>query len=381
VPGIAFASNFLWVLVMGLLGPSLPAIVTDLGISYAQAGFLFTLLSLGALFGTTVGATLSDSVPRKILLGVCALSLGIGLAVFGLMPTYFLVAFVVFLLSLLGSPIGAVSQSIMLSQFPDKREKFLSLMTMFAAVGSIVGPIIVSINYSASLSWRWVFREAAVLPLILFAAVLVSRLPRSAPAPRRQGVLSIARNPTVLGCALAIFVSVAVDIGFSYWLAEYFKSALHVRLALSSAVVSIYLVGIITSRALVPALLKRMRPRGVLVTGLSLSLAAIILFLAIPYPVVKAALCALYGLGIGPVFPLLMARGSREYPAQPGAVSGLLFGSLSLGGMVFPLLIGALATRVGLERSYIFPAVVAAGLLIAMVLWRDAGAGRERSAS
>ncbi len=37
VPGLAFATNFLWVIVIGLLGPSLPAIAEGLGISYAQA--------------------------------------------------------------------------------------------------------------------------------------------------------------------------------------------------------------------------------------------------------------------------------------------------------------------------------------------------------
>ena len=40
---IAFASNFLWVMVIGLLGPSLPSMISDLGMNYAQAGFLFTL--------------------------------------------------------------------------------------------------------------------------------------------------------------------------------------------------------------------------------------------------------------------------------------------------------------------------------------------------
>ncbi len=69
---------------------------------------------------------------------------------------------------------------------------------------------------------------------------------------------------------------------------------------------------------------------------------------------------------------------SRQYPAQPGAVSGLLFAALSLGGMAFPLIIGALASRVGLWRSYFFPAALVAGLLVAMVLWKDAAATQER---
>ena len=40
MPYVSFASSFIWVMVIGLLGPSVPAIVSGLGISYAQAGFL-----------------------------------------------------------------------------------------------------------------------------------------------------------------------------------------------------------------------------------------------------------------------------------------------------------------------------------------------------
>ncbi len=379
MPGLAFASNFLWVMVMGLLGPSLPAIVTDLGISYAQAGLFFTLLSLGSLFGTSIGAALTDSASRKLLIGGCALCLGAGLAAFALMPGYALMALLVFLFSLLGSPIGAATQSVMLGMFPRRREEYLSLMTMFAAIGSLVAPLVVSLTYSLSLSWRWVFIETAALPVLLFFAVLAVPLPRSAPRRRAGGTLAIARNPTVLGSAVCIFLSVAVDIGFSYWLAEYFRSELAVSLRLSSAVVGIYLAGLVGSRALVPILLRAAGPRTVLVGGLSVALAGIVLFLLVPAPAAKAALCALSGLGVGPVFPLLMARGSREYPEQSGAVSGLLFGSLSLGGMVFPLVIGALASRVGLRGSFFFPAALAAALLVVMVLWKDTRVRQERT--
>ena len=77
--------------------------------------------------------------------------------------------------------------------------------------------------------------------------------------------------------------------------------------------------------------------------SLALALGGILAFILVPGPVAKAALCAVYGLGVGPVFPLLMARGTREFPEQSGAVSGILHAGIALVGMVFPLLVGALA--------------------------------------
>jgi DHA1 family inner membrane transport protein len=365
VLALAFASNFLWVLVLGLLGPSLPAIVSDLGISYAQAGLFFTLLSLGSFFGTSLGSIASDRLPRKALFAACAALLAAGLLVLGFMRSYVLLALLIFLLSLLGSPVGAVGQSIMLGMFPSKRERNLSLMTSFGAVGSLLAPVLVSLNYTARLAWRWPFTEAAALAFLLFIAILALPIPPAGPPRERQRVLAILKNRRVAGAAVMIFFSIAIDLGFSYWLAEYFAAELHVSLGLSSSVVGIYLVGIVAGRFLIPLVLKRISPERHLGLSLSVALAGMLLFILVPSVPVKAALCALYGLGVGPVFPLLMARGSREFPEQPGAVTGVLFGSMSLGGMVFPLLVGSIAAGIGIARTYWFCAVVACGLLVA----------------
>ena len=372
MPSLAFASNFLWVMVISLLGPSLPAMVSDLGITYAQAGFFFTLLSLGSLIGTSLGAIGSDYLSRKILFGGCAIVLSIGLFILGFMPGYTLIALLIFLLSLLGSPIGAIGQSIMLGMFPGKREENLSLMTFFGAIGSFLAPIVVSLNYAASLSWRWPFIETASLAFVLFIALLVVPIPPAGPAKQRQGMREILKNRSVVACSVLIFFSVAADLGFSYWLAEYFTTELHVSLRLSSSAVGVYLVGIIAGRILIPVFLKRMRPEANLIMGLCVAIASIFPFILIPSVPVKVALCAVYGFGIGPVFPLLMARGSREFPSRSGAVTGVLFGCVSLGGMIFPLLVGFLASKVRIERSYFFCAAVACGLLLALVFWEGA---------
>jgi MFS family permease len=376
VATLAYASAFLWVLVMGLLGPSLPAIVADLGIGYTRAGLLVSLLSLGSFFGTSIGAIASDRLPRKTLFAACAALLAIGLSALGFMRSYAVVALLIFLLSLTGSPIGAIGQSIMLGVFPARRERNLSLMASFGAIGSFVAPILVSINYSVQLAWRWPFVEAAGLALLLVVGVLVLPIPAAGAPQERRRVLAILRNKRVAIASVMIFFSVAIDLGFSYWLAEYFATELHVSLRLSSSVVGIYLAGVVAGRLLIPLALKRISPATLLRLGLSIALAGILFFILVPSAPAKAALSALYGLGVGPVFPLLMARGSREFPDQPGAVTGVLFGCLSLGGMLFPLLVGSLASGVGIARSYWLCAAVVLGLLVAALAMRP---GLERT--
>lgn len=181
-------------------------------------------------------------------------------------------------------------------------------------------------------------------------------------------------NPRVLFSALLIFFSVAPDLGFSYWLAEHFKTELGQPLSLSSAVVSVLLVGMITGRLATSRLLKRFTSPRLLKSGMILSLASLIVFLSVPWIPVKLLVIVLYGLGTAPVFPLLMARGTALFPDQPGTVSGVLFGSVSLGGMVFPLLLGVVASSLGIRLAYILVGIIILGLLLTLIgtqVWWD----------
>lgn len=385
MPYLAFASNFTWVMVIGLLGPSVPKIIEDFQISYAQAGLFFTMLSLGSLFGTTLAGIASDYLNRKILFGMVALILAVGLASMGLAVSYLAVLLIILGYSLFGSPAGTVGQSIMLSIFPERRERYISLQTSFAALGSLTAPLLVWLNLRGDLSWRWTFIEAGGIAALLFIWILIVPLPRSTGRMIGWKNLSgILGNPRILASALLIFFSVAPDLGFSYWLAEHFKTELGVPLELSAAVVSVFLVGMIGGRLMTSRLLRRFASVRILKVGMFLSLASLIVFLSVPWIPVKLVTLVLYGLGTAPVFPLLMARGTALYPDQPGTISGILFGSVSLGGMAFPLLLGAVASSVGIRLTYILVGAIILGLLLAVTAtqrwWERLGTGRGPAA-
>jgi fucose permease len=209
------------------------------------------------------------------------------------------------------------------------------------------------------------------MALALFVAILLVPLPRA--RGRLQGWGSLGRllaHPRVLTCAVLIFFSVAPDLGFSFWLAEHFRTELKVDLRLASAVVSVYLVGMMAGRLATTRLLRRVSARRIMQAGLGLGLASLAVFLAAPWVPVKVLAILAYGLGGAPVFPMLMASGTSAFPERPGAVSGVLFASVSLGGMVFPIVLGAVASAIGIRRSYLLVGLILAGILLAVSLAR-----------
>jgi len=64
-----------------------------------------------------------------------------------------------------------------------------------------------------------------------------------------------------------------------------------------------------------------------------------------------------------------VAKASKEYPHQSGAVTGLLFACMSLGGMVFPLVLGILASHHGIERSYLVSLGILVTILAGLLIW------------
>ncbi len=207
--------------------------------------------------------------------------------------------------------------------------------------------------------------ETACLIALLSIFIILTKIPTArAKSVRRKNFLEVLRNPKVLISSILIFFLMATDVGFPYWLAEYFKSELNVSIKLSSAVISIFLAGVISVRLLITPLLKIRKPKDILKTGLLLAMASLAVFLTISTVSVKVAAVFFFGFGIGPVFPLLMARGTAAFPDQPGTVTGVLFAFLSLGGIIFPLLLGILASRFGLAQIYLFHGVIVLGLFI-----------------
>ena len=373
MPALSFASNLLWVLVLGLLGPAVPAIRADLGIGRAQAGLFFTMLSLGSLFGTFLGGLAADRLPRKRLYAGIALLLSLGLVGVALAPSYAWILAALFLLSLFGSPAGVVGQSYLLDLYPQRRARLLAMQTMFASVGSLTAPLLVWANVTPEQAWRWrwPFAQAAGLALLLFLGILLARLPAASSSGRPRGALArVLASRRVWLTAGLIFLCVGPDLGFSYWLAEHFKTDLGVNLKLSTAVPGVFLVGMIGGRLATSRLVKAWPALRLVRGGLVLALASLALFLSVPWMPLKLAAILTYGLGTAPVFPLLMSGGTEEFPDCPGVASGVLFAAVSLGGMVFPALLGAAGAALGIRGAYLIVAGIIAALLAAVSLAR-----------
>ncbi|MBB6097070.1 fucose permease [Deinobacterium chartae] len=379
---LGFSSFILIGAVQAMYGPSLPGFAErffgDLEASAAAArvGLAVTLQFLGIMGGTLIGgALLSRLGGRTVVQGAMGL-LALGMIGMGLSGQWW----TLLAASLLGG-IGygglSVGFNLMYSAFGERAAAALNLLNATFGIGSVLGPLLVG-----TLAVRSVGLPFLVLGGV--AAVLVFALARLRleAAPRQAAGPAAAVNLRwVAGFALLFFVYVGCETGPGNW-ESWHLSALwtpqgeaasaEVR-ARAAFLTSLYWMAITVGRFLAAPLSLRLPPHR-LVLGSALfgcvGLALTHLSGIAPLGYVVAGLC------FAPIFPTSLAWFGRVLP-EGGRWGSVVIACGSMGGVVFPPLIG---TLVRAEGPLVIPTVLTAlALLLCLVVAALSWAGGRRT--
>lgn len=196
----AYAIGTTEFVIVGLL----PTVASDLHITLPLAGLIVSVYALGVTFGAPVLTALSSQMPRKaLLLSLMALFM-LGNVVAALSPNYELLLVGRVLSAFAHGVFFSVGATIAASLVPEnKRASAIALMFMGLTVAIVTG-VPLGTLIGQNFGWRATFWGVSLLGLVAFvgiAALLPSRLPRSAPASlsAQLGVLTSPRLLIVYG--------------------------------------------------------------------------------------------------------------------------------------------------------------------------------------
>ncbi len=365
-----------------LLGPVLPALAQRWGVSDALIGLAFTV----QFFGTVSMSALSSALVirlgggRVMLAGFVLLAAGIGgLTVAPWGPG--LAAILCY-----GFGLGLVlptTNVLIAAASPGREASAVSLVNVSWSGGAVAWPVLVAYLGGG----QRVGLPLAVLALLM--AVMATRLMLMARhgaadgfTPVSSAIASRVFSPGGQAPALqpdggrgtAILVATFSAMLFFYagaesaiggWVAE------HVRRIEGSGAgrqwtiaPMVFWAALALGRLLTPLVLRGLAEPRVLVSALTVVLAAsTLLVLAASVPVAFVA-AGVAGLGLAPVFPITFVDLSRTLgQRRPGAV-GPVYAMASIGSAVLPWLVGFCSTRFGTLRAGL---VVPIGSAIAMM--------------
>jgi MFS transporter, FSR family, fosmidomycin resistance protein len=364
----------------GIQTAALPALRTELGLSYAQVGALLGIPGVFSALIEPVVMLLGDTRFRKSL--VVGGGLAICLAALLLAGAHsFPMALLAFLLAFPAS--GAfvtLSQATLMDQNPGRQAQMMARWTAAGSLGNLIGPLLLAGGFALGWSWRWAYAGLAGLALLLVIRTLLARFPgqrspetlpvdeaRGAKADHSSEIPNLPDGPLQLKELLPNLWQAVRQPGLMRWfgllemsdlLLDIYTSYLALYLAdvvgLSKAQTGLALSGLMlvslaTDLALIPLLERLKGLKLVRVSALAACLVYPALLLA-PWPGVKVGLALLVRLTTLGWYPVLQGEAYASLPGRSGTVMAI-HAVIGIFGMSLIWLVGWTAEQAGLPAA------------------------------
>jgi len=342
----AFYAFFVFGFSDNLKGPTLPAVLDELDLSYSLGGTILFGAYVGFLIATLLTGLLSDQAGKKaplILAGVC-LSIG----VFGYSSSNSALTLTATIL-IIGLGLGSIelgANAMIVDLHAKRRGLYLNLMAVFHGVGSMIAPLYAGWLLSQEMSWRNVYRWDLILAGILLVIFLSLPYPRQKVAKqttnrRTTGTWRNAFTPEMGWFYFALAIYVSAELGIASWVVEFLQKQNGQSVAISTGILSMFFLMITVGRLVGGFFVEHVGYlRAVLITSLG---AAVSTALGIFGPAKFAIFIPLSGIFLSIIFPTITAEVTERHQENMGVILGILFALAGIGGMFGPWLIGVLA--------------------------------------
>jgi MFS family permease len=348
--------------VAGTLGPRLPAVKEQAGITDGELGVALAVFAVGLFVGTRVVSTLLDRLgTRGVLRGGMPL-LGVSLlgpAFAESLPSLAASLFVVGALS------GVLDVAMNANAVFVERSYGRPIMSSIHGTWS-AGMLVASGGAAAAaaldVSVRLHFGLAAPA-IALLSAPALGHLAAAADVPqervrgaRTRGYLP-ARPVLLLG--IIGFCSFLGEGAAIDWSAVYVDERLDASRGAAALAFVAFSVGITASRFLVDRIATRLGPVAVVRWGATLAATGLALGLAVPETAAAITGFALLGAGLAPVVPTVFSA-AGNMRARSGRTALAVVVTISyLGSILGPALIGLVTSLVGLRAALGIPVLLA----------------------
>lgn len=347
---ITYAFCFIFLgLGMASLGPLLPFLAENVGVSIAKISFLFTATNLGYLTGSAGGGRLYDRFKGHRLMIIALGVIMIMIFFIPLLPLFPLLLVGMFFFGLGQGTLDVGANVNLLWIFESRVGPFMNGLHFFFGVGAFLSPIIIhNVLKLADGALTWPYW---VLALFSFPGLIGLWLLKSPQNPEKKDSKHSSRTAMdtrlVVLMMLLFFLYVGVESGFGGWIFTYAIEVGVASDAAASYMNSIFWGALTLGRLLSIPLAKKFVPSKLL-TG-NFVLAIVFLGLILLWPVNSLVVwisSAGLGLALSSVFPTLLALGESRMKIT-GSVTGIFFLGSSLGGTLLPMLLGQIFEYIG----------------------------------
>ncbi|MBE1497977.1 MFS family permease [Amycolatopsis lexingtonensis] len=339
-----------------------PAVQEQLGLSTAAlatglfglaAGSVLALLGAGALL-TRIGSR------AAVVLGAVVLCAGLPLVAFAWSAPVFVAALVVLGVgnSLLDVAMNAHAARVEEGYGRPIFAGFHAFWNIGGLAGSGVDALMEAAHVPVSVHFP--LAGAALLALALWAA----RTRFLTGADRGQGDAAFAwPSRALVPLGVIAFCGFVAEGAVNSWSAVYLADVTGATPALASLGYFAFSATMIAVRLVADRVVARTGPVAFVRVAAAVAVLGFAVVLAVPWPVMGVLGFAVVGLGVAGIVPIAWSAASRKQADAPGRAVAAVAACGYLGFLVEPVLVGALATRVGLHWALSSAVVVTFGIV------------------
>jgi len=334
-----------------------PTLITSMGLSYTQVGFVTLVAGFGATLVQPIFGYLSDrwETQRIIILSIVWAGFLMGLV--GLAPSYWLLVALVGLGSLGSAAFHPAGATVAGSIATTRRGAILSVLSVSGTFGTALSPLLIT----AVITRMGLPGTMTLIPIALLAALLIYlqsnwRGPaRSSPtrvgSHTAEGQAKI-QNSSLVGLILVV-LAVMCRSWFQVSLVTYLPEWLHSQgwsIVNSSQMLTVLLISISIGTLIGGTLSDRIGRWQVLALSLGLLGPVAGFFLTASGPM-QVGLLALTGILTGASFPVTVVMAQESWPRGVGLASALVIGLGWLPGGIGAALTGFVADQTSLSTA------------------------------
>jgi FSR family fosmidomycin resistance protein-like MFS transporter len=357
-----------------------PALITTMGLSYAQVGFVTLVAGVGATLVQPVFGYASDRWDTRRIIVWSVIWTGSLMGLVGLVPSYWLLVMLVGLGSLGSAAFHPAGASVAGSISTTRRGALLSVFSVSGTLGTAMSPLLIT----AAITRQGLPATTVLIPIALLSAWLIYKSlswaedattagPSSALPQTARGQTQI-QSGSLVGLILVILAVMCrswVQVSLTTYLPEWLQTQ-GWTMVTSGQMLTLLLISISVGTVIGGTLSDRIGRWQVLALSLGLVGPALWFFLTASGPGQIGSL-ALTGALLGASFPVVVVMAQETWPQGVGLASALVMGFGWLPGGIGAAFTGFVADQTSLSAALVWliipPALGLTCALLYGVVW------------
>jgi fucose permease len=326
--------------------PHIPAVKARLTSGDGQLGLVLLAMAAGAVVALPLAGWLIGRAGSRLISSLSAAGLCLTMPLPVLSPS---LPALVAALVVLGALNALLDVSMNAQAAAVEARVGRAIMSSFHALfslGGVVGALLAGAVLAAGVGeTAHVLASAAVA----LAAVVVA-MPRLLPSPSERGGAALARpRRALLGLGILALLGLVAEGAMADWSAVYLHDALGASSAVAAVGFAAFSLAMAAGRFAGDALVQGLGPRRVLRVSGAVAAGGLAVALLIGHPVAGIVGCALVGVGIANIVPVIFSAAARVPGLAPGHGLAAVATTGYLGFLAGPPVIGAVAEVAGLS--------------------------------